>query len=159
MEDFEAETLKCTFFFFHLCCVPICSFWRLSSFIQSGYSTDPKLSNRTWAIRGSLLLLWTFLLFQTSFSLKNKKTQIVSKLISSPCASAVISSPVWRKQTSRKPLVTFDLRQNTCSCCRGAKWTVSCSCSKQECLETQWAAVCWPDDQTLLAVFVFVITF
>lgn len=64
MEDFEAETLKCTFFlhkveinfkfFFHVCCVPICSCWRLSSFIQSGYSTDPKLSNRTWAIRGNL---------------------------------------------------------------------------------------------------------
>lgn len=46
----------------------------------------------------SLLLRWTFLLFQTSFSLKNKKTRIVFKLISSLCASAVVSSPVWRKQ-------------------------------------------------------------
>lgn len=113
MEDFEAETLKCTFFlhkveinfkFFFTCVV-------FPSVVAGGF---PPLSNQGTPLILScpigreqyeeictliltLLLRWTFLLFQTSFSLKNKKTRIVPKLISSLCASAVVSSPVWRK--------------------------------------------------------------
>lgn len=106
----------------------------------------------------SLLLRWTFLLFQTSFSLKNKKTRLESYLNSFLLCVLLLSSLHLFGENKNLQEATGDLWQNTCSCWLGAKWTVSCSCSKRECLETRWAAVCWPDDQTLLAVC-FVITF
>ena len=76
-----------------------------SSFVQSGYSTDPELSNKTWAIRGILScvhdccvssLLWTIEEASSSFGSlkKNSLRSSVSSTASRRCAPAVVSSPL-----------------------------------------------------------------
>lgn len=87
-----------------------------SSFIQSGYSTDTELSNRTWAIHvnGHLCMIVfpvdVFFIFhavdETSSAFKTKNLLHFSRLF----LLSVIPLPSCH--LCRKPQVTFDLRLN-----------------------------------------------
>lgn len=130
---------------------------RLSSrpqsppFIQSGYSTDTELSNRTWAICGNLLMctwllfffdallfLWMFVFHaeRTKLRLPSARwswTKRCSNLLNFPrlfismCSCSPHVTSVLKKKKSRKPQVTFDLRQSrwSCSCWPGAELEVT----------------------------------